>query len=105
MSELITVEKIGDYKKAMKAFVKGLVKSKVFQDANGNLTITIAKDYSKELNKRTVVLTCEGPDGTAKATLTNLVSTRVYNKVDPTLFETLGEQLARGKNFGKLIVK
>lgn len=105
MTEVKTIEKIGDYKKEMKAFVKGLIKSKRYQTEKGDLTINIEKTFNKELNQRTVTLSCTSADGAATAALTYEVATRVFNKVDPTLFETFGEQLSRTKNFGKLIVK
>ena len=101
--ELQTIEKIGEYKKEMKRLVKGLIKSKLFQTEDGDLTITIEKCYDKDANKRVAKL--KAANGAFKACLTFDVSTRVYNKIDPTLFETLGEQLSRTKNFGKLFVK
>lgn len=101
----ITVEKIGDYKKAMKAFIKGAVKSKLFQNEDGNMKVTIEKSYDKATNYREVVLTIEGPVTGVAATFTAETPTRVFNKVEPALFDALGEQLAKGKNFGKLIVE
>ena len=98
-------EKIGDYKREMKKFVKGLVKTKLFQTEDGDLTITIEKNFNKELNQRVVTLEACSADNTVYASLTYEVPTRVFNKVDPTLFEALGEQLAKTKNFGKLIIK
>ena len=103
MSEII--EKIGDYKKAMKAFVKGAVKSKIYQSEDGDLTVVIDKTYNKEDNVRSAALTITSPCGCYIATFKAEVATRVYNKIDPTLFEALGEQLAKTKGFGKLIVK
>ena len=41
----------------------------------------------------------------SKATFCAEVATRVFNKIDPTLFEALALQLEKGKGFGKLIVK
>ncbi len=100
-----TIEKVGDYKKDMKAFVKGCVKSKLFQDEAGNLTVTIEKNFDKETNTRTASLIVASPCDTFTSIFKAEVATRVYNKIDPTLFEALGEQLAKTKNFGKLIVK
>lgn len=96
-------EKIGDYKREMKKFVKGLVKSKLFQNEDGDLTIFIEKIDDKETKQKTAALTAELDGFTAvfKAT----VATRVFNKIEPALFDALGEQLARSKNFGKLVVK
>lgn len=101
----ITVEKIGEYKKAMKAFVKGAIRSKLFQDEDGNLKISLSKSYDKDNNYREVVLTIASEATGAEATFTAEVPTRVYNKVDPDLFAPLAAQLEKGKNFGKLIVE
>ena len=98
-------EKVADYKRDMKYFVKGLVKSKLFQNEDGDLVVTITKNYDKAENARTATLTVESPCGCFKAEFTADVCTRIYNKVDPTLFEQLGDQLSRTKNFGKLVVK
>jgi hypothetical protein len=100
-----TFEKIGDYKKVMKAFVKGAVKSKLYQEENGDLTVTIGKNYDKAANIRTAELKIASPCGCIVSTFTAEVATRVYNKIDPTLFEALGAQLAKSKGFGKLIIK
>ena len=100
-----TFEKIGDYKKAMKAFVKGAVKSKLYQAENGDLTVTISKVYEKGDDARLAVLTIASPCGCYTCEFKANVVTRVYNKIDPTLFEALGEQLSKTKGFGKLIVK
>jgi len=100
-----TFEKIGDYKKAMKAFVKGAVKSKLYQTEDGDLTVTIEKEYDKAANTRTVVLAIASPCGCFSTKFEAQVATRVYNKVDPTLFEALGAQLAKTKGFGELIIK
>ena len=100
-----TFEKIGDYKKAMKAFVKGAVKSKLYQTEDGDLTVVIDKTYDKAANVRIAVLTIASPCECFVAKFTAEVATRVFNKIDPTLFEALGEQLAKTKGFGKLIVK
>jgi len=99
------IEKIGDYKKAMKAFVKGLVKTKLYQTEAGDLTVYIEKNFCKDSNTRTAALIAESPCGLYKSTFTAEVATRVYNKIDPDLFEALGAQLAKTKGFGKLIVK
>lgn len=101
------IEKIGDYKKEMKRFIKGLVKSKLFQDEDGNLIVVIEKIIEKTSDKEkkfhTVVLTCS--NAAMSASLRYEVTARIYNKVDPTLFESLGSQLAKSKNFGQLIIK
>lgn len=101
----IVVEKIGEYKKYMKSFIKGAVRSKLFQDADGNMTVVITKTYDKETNYREVVLRIDGADTGVYAEFTAETPTRVFNKIEPGLFAPLGEQLSKGKNFGKLIVE
>ena len=100
-----TFEKIGDYKKAMKAFVKGAVKAKLYQGEDGDLTIMIDKSYNKDTNTRKATLSIISPCECFVTLFTAEVATRIYNKIDPSLFEALGEQLAKTKGFGKLIIK
>jgi len=98
-------EKIGDYKKAMKSFVKGLIKTKLYQNEKGDLKLTIDKTFVKKLNFRKVTLTCTSADKLYTSSMTCEALTRVFNRIDPSLFTDFAEQLSRTKNFGKLIVE
>lgn len=69
------------------------------------MTVQIEKTYDKAEKKGNVCLKVESPCGCTKACFCAEVATRVFNKVDPELFAALGAQLAKTKNFGKLIVK
>ena len=96
--ELNKIEKLSDYKKAAKAFVRGAIKAKIFNDAKNALNVVVTKDF----------------DNTVGATITNgfysvnfdaVVSTRVYNKIDTLFFQTLTKQFNTLKNFGGVIVE
>lgn len=97
----MTYEKIGAFKKAANLFVKGMVKTGLFQTEDGDLTLTIEKDKQ---NSR-VVLTVANDDAGLVSTFTVDVVTRIFNKVEPALFDPLADQLSRRKGFGKLHVR
>lgn len=94
-------EKIAAYKKTASLFIKGLVKTGLFQNEDGDLTVTIEKDKA---NSR-VVLTVENDDLGLKGIFDVQVVTRVFNKVEPGLFDSLADQLSRRKGFGTLHVR
>lgn len=98
-------EKIGDYKKSMKNFIKGAIRSKLFQDSNNNLIVTLSKNFDKNTKTGMIILTIDNAISGMKTEFTAMVPTRVYNKVEPDLFAPLGAQLAKTKNFGELIIK
>lgn len=103
--EMLVVEKIGDYKKEAKRFIKGLVKSKLFRNDTDGLTICICKgEFDKKLKLGKVVLKAIDDAGMC-AKYRIMASTRVYNKIDATLFEGLVTQLAKIKNFGGLTIE
>ena len=97
----MTYEKIGAYKKAANLFVKGMVKTGLFQTEEGDLTLTIEKD--KE-NSRVVLTVANDETGMTGIFAADVV-TRVFNKVEPALFDPLADQLSRRKGFGKLHVR
>lgn len=97
---MATYEKLGEYKKAANAFIKGMMKSGLAQDEEGNMAVQIAKD--KEAS--TVTLTIQNDAGYTYIFKAE-VATRVYNKVAPELFDVLAQQLSKRKNFGKLVVR
>ena len=98
---MATYEKTGDYKKAASAFIKGMFKSGLAQDEDGNITVRIEKD--KETGK--AVLNIENENNGVVAKFEAEVTTRVYNKVAPELFDVLAQQLSKRKNFGQLVVR
>lgn len=88
-------ETTGDFKKALKAMVKGAIKSKVFggEAQNFKFDVVIGEFDKKEKKGTVTVKITEGPVTMA---LTNEVSTRVYNKVNDEFFAPIATQ------FGKL---
>jgi hypothetical protein len=102
--DMLVLEKIGDYKKEAKRFVKGLVKSKLFRTETDGIEMKIIRgDFDKKTKMGKVTLAicdCAGMG----ASYTVMATTRVYNKIDVALFEQLVEQLAKIKNFGGLTV-
>ena len=105
MNEKFTVERIGEYKKAMKAFVKGAVKTKLLQDEDGEMVVVITKNYDKATNIRDVVLTISNALTGVTMSFAAEVPTRVYNKVEPALFDGIADQLAKAKNACTLTVR
>ena len=104
VSDMLVVEKIGDYKKEAKRFIKGLVKSKLFRNDVDGLTVKICRcEFDKKMKLGKVSLKVSDASG-MNADYTVMASTRVYNKIDETLFEALVAQLAKIKNFGGLTI-
>ena len=94
-------EKSGAYKKAATMFIKGMLKTGLFQEENGDLVVTIEKD--KEAG--TATLTIQNDEAGYKGEFKGNVVTRVFNKIDPTMFEGLAAQLEKRKGFGKLRIR
>jgi hypothetical protein len=106
MNEIITIEKIGDYKREAKRFVKGLIKSKLFTSPENKITFTIIKgEFDKKAKQGVVTLCTVCPVSGMGATYTIMAPTRVYNKVDATLFDTLVAQLGRMKTPITLVIE
>lgn len=99
---MMTFEKMADYKRALKAFVRGMIKSKIMTDADGKLQIIISKEIENKTTKRVVV---EVSNGTYCAGFCAEVATRIYNKFDLALFEPIIKQFGKLKGFGGLEVK
>jgi hypothetical protein len=106
MNEIITIEKIGDYKREAKRFVKGLIKSKLFTSPENKITFTIIKGEFDKKGKQGVVTLCTVcPVSGMGATYTIMAPTRVYNKVDATIFDTLAVQLGKMKTPITLVIE
>jgi hypothetical protein len=106
MNEIITIEKIGDYKREAKRFVKGLIKSKLFTSPENKITFTIIKGEFDKKGKQGVVTLCTVcPVSGMGATYTIMAPTRVYNKVDATIFDTLVAQLGKMKTTITLVIE
>ena len=94
-----TIEKLGDYKRFLKGFVRGVIKAKVFATAENKVILNCCK--CDEDHK---VVTVTADNGTYTATFTAEVSTRIYNKFDDELFAPIAKQFGKLKNFGGLEV-
>lgn len=105
MNELLVFEKIGDYTKEAKRFIKGAVKSKLFNTEANEVVVTINKgEFDKKAKLGTVTLTIINTCGMT-AMFKVSASTRVYNKIEVALFDKLVAQMAKIKNFGGLVIE
>lgn len=99
--ELAKIEKLSDYKKAAKAFVRGAIKAKIFNGEKKNdITVTVTKDVDNVVGAAIV-----SPCGAYSMNFDVVVSTRVYNKIDTLFFQTLTKQFNTLKNFGGVKVE
>ena len=99
--ELTKIEKLGDYKKAAKAFIRGAIKTKLFGDEKKNaIAVTVTKDVDN-----VVCAAIVSPCGAYNMNFDVAVSTRVYNKIDTLFFKTLTKQFNTLKNFGGVKVE
>jgi hypothetical protein len=96
--ELTKIEKLSDYKKAAKAFIRGAIKAKIFNDDKNALAVTVTKDVDN-------VVGVEITNGAYSANFDTVVATRVYNKIDTLFFQTLTKQFNTLKNFGGVKVE
>lgn len=96
--ELTKIEKLGEYKKAAKAFIRGAIKAKIFNDAKNAINVTVTKDFENTVGVEIV-------NGAYSANFDVVVATRVYNKIDTLFFKTLTKQFDTLKNFGGVKVE
>lgn len=99
-TELKEIVTLGEYKKAMKAFVRGVIKAKIFTDDAGKAKFVVEKiDGDDKIVKMKIKGCCYCAKFAAK------VSTRVYNKVLPELYTKTIEQFNKLKGFGGMEVE
>lgn len=91
------IEKLSDYKREMKSFVRGVIKSKVFNGEDGKLNFIVTKD-----DENVVAMTVTNKFNTAEFVAE--VSTRVYNKISNDLYTKTIEQFNKLKNFAGMSV-
>lgn len=97
--KMTTFDKLGDYKRALKAFVRGAIKAKVFgTDEKNSITLTCS---ANEEDKTVTVLI---QNDTYTADFTAEVSTRIFNKFNEELFAPIKKQFDKLKNFGGITV-
>lgn len=92
------IEKLSDYKRSMKAFVRGTIKAKLFGDESGNLKFTVTKKETKE-EKRVYIEILNGSYGACFCTE---VATRVFNKVVDGFFDATVEQFSKIKGINSI---
>lgn len=98
MNEIVFIEKSGDYKREAKRFIKGCVKSKLFSNPENEIKFEIIKgEFDKKAKQGEVTLITKCPVSGMSAMYTIMAATRVYNKIDATMFESLVAQYARMK--------
>lgn len=89
---MTTFEKLVDYKRAAKNFLRGVVKAGVFAQENGKLDIYWSKADEDE---KTVGL--DVCNGTFCARFNAAVATRIFNKFDEELVNELTKIIASSK--------
>lgn len=100
METIITkIETLGEYKKAMKTFVRGVIKSKIFADEKNALDFKVIKETGD-----TLVVEMSASNNFNAALFTAAVSTRVFNKIKPELYTKTIEQFNKLKGFGGMTV-
>lgn len=90
-----TFEKLGDFKKAVKLFVRGTIKTGILGN-EGDFVFEVTK-----LDGDTKSVTITTNAGPYTFTLAGETCTRVFNKVEPELFEpiiTQFEKIAKVKS-------
>jgi hypothetical protein len=92
------IETLSQFKKEMKQFIRGVVKSKLFIPCDGQKYIfVVSKEQDKSIQQNLVsIIICQG---CFEASMVASVSTRVFNKVQTELFEPIIEQMGRLKGF------
>lgn len=95
------IETLAEYKKAMKAFVRGTIKAKIFAAEDGKVNFKVSKCQDSETEKF-VVMSVE--TAFMQAEFSAQVSTRVFNKIEDGLYTKVIEQFNKLKNFAGMTV-
>lgn len=99
-NELTEIVTLSEYKKAMKNFVRGVIKAKIFADAEGKAKFIVEKVECEDA--KIVKMKIKG-DYCAK--FAAKVSTRVFNKITDELYVKTIEQFNKLKGFGGMTVE
>lgn len=95
------IETLAEYKKAMKAFVRGIIKAKIFAADDGKVNFNVSKCQDNETEKF-VVMSVES--ACMQAEFSTQVSTRVFNKIEDGLYSKTIEQFNKLKGFAGMTV-
>jgi len=90
------IETTGEFKKAVKILVKGAIKAKVFggDSADYKFNVVIGEFDKKEKEGCITITATAGP---LAISLSDAVSTRVYNKINDEFFAPIVEQFEKLK--------
>ena len=99
---MMSFEKLAEYKRALKTFVRGAIKSKILVNDQGQLKLNIYKETIDKTEKHVVV---EIANDAYTAIFYADVSTRIFNKFEPALFEPIQKQFNKLKGFGGIVVE
>lgn len=94
------IETVSEFKKNVKALVKGAIKSKVFGSENTYKFKVVVGTYDKKERQGMIsVATANGPIAIC---LSDNVGTRVYNRVNDEFFAPIVEQFEKLKSVEKI---
>lgn len=91
-------EKVADYKRAAKNFLRGIIKAGVFVDEKSVLNLYVSKDGEEK------TVTLAACNGTYCAKFAAEASTRLFNKFDTDFVEDLTKIFAARKNLSGINV-
>lgn len=94
------IETLSEFKREVKNFIRGVIKAKVFTPADATTKFFVEKC---EEGKEKFITICVG-NGFNYAEFAVEVSTRVFNKVEPKLFDKTIEQFNKLKGFNGMTV-
>ena len=94
---IYTIETLADYKRAMKTFVRGVIKSKLFE-SDKPLEFIVEKHTEDNTIDMFIVSNYYSSLFCVK------VSTRIFNKVEPELYTKTIEQFNKLKGFAGMTV-
>ena len=94
------IKTVSEYKKAMKTFVRGIIKSKIFNDENAKVNFIVTK--ANTVNGMFVSMSVDNTYNTAEFEAE--VPTRVFNKIVDEFYTKTIEQFNKLKNFAGMTV-
>lgn len=101
--EVHTIDTIGAYRKEVKAFIAGVVRSKLFVGANGTVDVTVATEDQDDKGLTTFVEVGVNV-GNCNMSLATIVPKKVMKKIDKALFDKVAEMYNKRKTFGGMTI-
>jgi hypothetical protein len=96
------IETLAEFKREMKTFVRGVIKSKIYNSEDGKLNFIVQKNYDKEQKKYFTIMFANSEYFNTEFLVE--ISTRVFNKITPELYTKTIEQFNKLKNFAGMTV-